>query len=231
MSNYITIESGYYEPFKENETDPELKIWADKYYEIIKRIHEVLLPYNENFEHFVELENRIDDFSEKSIRSLAEDDIVELKEELRKCLLHRVWKVRRSMLINESNVFCVSVEKNIFGYIMHIRSGMWKASVYPFRKPTLIETRDQEYVTRREDSDTFGMTYSIFEDIKSKGTLPLTERFMDLYYFLSMFADISTKCSIIETYKDFQSGNIDKIINDKIKCGNFKIGSDFHCNY
>ena len=45
MSNYITIESGNFLPFKENETDPELKIWADKYLEIFNKIHETLLPY------------------------------------------------------------------------------------------------------------------------------------------------------------------------------------------
>ena len=108
MSNYITIESGYYEPFKENETDPEMKVWADKYYEIIKRIHEVLLPYNENFEHFVELENRIDElkrkiqyFSQKNSYILSCRD---KKDQIRELLLQSSFIDEMNSLFDDYNV-------------------------------------------------------------------------------------------------------------------------------
>ena len=65
MSNYITIESGYFKPFKENETDPKLKPWADKYFEIIKKIHEVLMPYDKRYKHLCELFDRITELKKK----------------------------------------------------------------------------------------------------------------------------------------------------------------------
>lgn len=63
MSNYITIESGYFKPFKENETDPELKVWADKYFGIIGKVNDALLEnekrYEKRYAHLKELSDRI----------------------------------------------------------------------------------------------------------------------------------------------------------------------------
>jgi hypothetical protein len=71
------------------------------------------------------------------------------------------------------------------------------------------------------DINTLEMTYSIFNDIKPKRDSPLSCRFLS--YFVRGFVDISSMCSIIETYKDFQSNNIEKIKKDKIRCGELEI--------
>lgn len=298
MSNYITIETGYYKPFKENETDPELKIWADKYFEIIKKIHEVLSPYNNRFKHFVELDERIKleeqiiRFSERikylpkkdkdnktrelllqssfkdemnslfedndigffnslihnnedksqdllwrfqhlsdfimcpprsGVLSLIEDELLELKEELRKCLLHRVWKSDDSVLINESNIVSVAFDDNN-GNLLFTTSSLWKINVYPFANPVVHYYGHTRYEMRDNiDGDTLKMTYSLIDDIKTTGTSPLSEGFLlDFKCGLApMFAEIVSRCSIVETWKDFQSGNIDKIKKDKIRCRQF----------
>lgn len=246
MSNYITIESGYYEPFKENETDPELKIWADKYFEIIKKIHEVLSPYNKRFEHLVELNI----CSKESIRSLvvsavsAVDDLSELKEELRKCLLHRVWKSNNSVLIKESNFVSVGFDKSN-GNLLFKTCSPWEIEVYSFAELTykgigsryrfycyeFDESNERNEALKRErfDINTFEMTYSIINDIKSKGVSSLSPDF--LCYVVANIIKFTSMCSIIETYKDFQSGNIEKVINDKIKCGGYVFYSDFRCRH
>ena len=155
MSNYITIESGNFLPFKENETDPELKIWADKYLEIFNKIHETLLPYETSdffpdFSRYTDLcreekECQVWDFYHSREREKIREEkremlrqwtyrlpgdksLSELKEELRECLLHRVWKGYKSLLINESNIINVELD----GGCLVVGTGVLNTKIYGF---------------------------------------------------------------------------------------------------
>ena len=76
MSNYITIESGYFEPFKKDETDPEMKVWADKYFGIIGKVHDALLEnekrYENRYAHLKDLSDRIVSLSAKKDKMFNE---------------------------------------------------------------------------------------------------------------------------------------------------------------
>ncbi len=217
MSNYITIESGYFEPFKENETDPELKIWADKYFGILNKIHETLLPY-ETPDFFPDSSQYTDlyrDFDiwdpyrpkkekQEIIRQWAyrlhgdfnlSKSLSELKEELRECLLHRVWKDQKSLLINESNIINVELD----GGRLVVGTGVLNTIIYGF------EVNASEY----------------YPSIKSMEDTSLSAEFLDAFFYTEC-RSIYCLCSIQEAYKNFQSNNIEKIIKDKIKCGNFE---------
>ena len=311
MSNYITIESGHFLPFKENETDPELKIWADKYYGIIGKVHDALAEnkkrYEKRYAHLKELFDRIvslryrrdklfedikrqynnscwdsilevverqtrdqllqssfkdemdavfDDseigffmdvqyylegkneqdlslwrynhifgfpYSEEYIDQhiKKQDDTLlgrlsELKEELRECLMHRVWKGNGSMLINESNI--VNIELVDRG-CLEIRTGVWTIKVYAAawwgntwkEEDRIIEIHHE----MRKNLDV------IINDIKSMENSSLSEDILDNIIEEEFFG-ISLMCSIQEAYNNFQTNNIEKIKKDKIKCGRFE---------
>lgn len=217
MSNYITIESGYFEPFKENETDPELKVWADKYFEILNKIHETLLPY-ETVAFFPDSSQYTDlcrDFDiwgsyipkeekQEIIRQWAyrlhgdfnlSKSLSELKEELRECLLHRVWKDQKSLLINESNIINVELD----GGCLVVGTGVLNAKIYGF------EVNMSECCP----------------SIKSIKDSSLSAEFLDAFLFTEC-RGIYCRCSIQEVYRNFQLNNVEKIKKDKIKCGNFE---------
>lgn len=221
MSNYITIESGYFEPFKENETDPELKIWADKYFGIFNKIHETLLPYETpdffpDFSRYTDLcreekECQVWDYynsREREIRIekremliqwtyrlLGDKSLSELKEELRECLLHRVWKDQKSLLINESNIINVELDKGC----LVVGTGVWNTKIYGFE----------------------ASASECYPSIKSVEDSSLSAEFLNAF-FDTECRSIYCRCSIQEAYKNFQLNNVEKIIKDKIKCGNFE---------
>ncbi len=222
MSNYITIESGNFLPFKENETDPELKIWADKYLEIFNKIHETLLPYETSdffpaFSRYTDLcreekECQVWDFYHSREREKIREEkremlrqwtyrlpgdksLSELKEELRECLLHRVWKGYKSLLINESNIINVELD----GGCLVVGTGVLNTKIYGF----------EAYSTAYRPS------------IKSVVDSSLSAEFLDAF-FNTECRSIYCSCSIQEAYKNFQLNNVEKIKKDKIKCGSFK---------
>lgn len=217
MSNYITIESGYFEPFKENETDPELKIWADKYFGIINKIHETLLkyenlPYNDYYGDFHSIGGLINEkYNQFWNRSEVRNELryaifgwinynhlekvfLELKEELRECLLHRVWKGQKSLLINESNIINVELD----GGCLVVGTGVLNTKIYGF----------EAYSTEYRPS------------IKSVVASSLSAEFLDAFFYTEC-QSIYCRCSIQEAYKNFQLNNVEKIKKDKIKCGSF----------
>ena len=217
MSNYITIESGNFLPFKENDTDPELKIWADKYLEIFNKIHETLLPYETpvffpDSSQYTDLYRDFDIWDpyrpkkekQEIIRQWAyrlhgdfnlSKSLSELKEELRECLLHRVWKDQKSLLINESNIINVELD----GGCLVVGTGVLNTKIYGF----------EAYSTAYRPS------------IKSVVDSSLSAEFLDAF-FNTECRSIYCSCSIQEAYKNFQLNNVEKIKKDKIKCGSFK---------
>ena len=245
MSNYITIERGYFLPFKKDETDPELKAWTDKYFEIINKINETLLPYENSDFYYgfseiaglsrekVEMSNRtsydrLHDIEQRQTTLIGKwmsefdnnlrESLSELEEELRVCLLHRIWRCDEAFLINESNIVIVKLntvsDPNMFSCHekLVIGTGVWETDVYGF------------------DYDGYGYVQSQFsktlDGIKVMGVSALSADCLMGYLKIKcqrMYSD----CSIQETYKDFQSNNIEKIKKDKIKCGNYEIASEY----
>lgn len=225
MSNYITIESGYFESFKENETDPELRVWADKYFEVLNKIHEILLPYETpdffpDFSRYTNLgraekeshvwglynsrEEEIRREKQEMLRQWAyrlhgdfnlSKSLSKLKEELRECLLHRVWKDQKSLLINESNIIIVELN----GGCLVVGTGVLNTKIYGF------EVGASECYPR----------------IKSVEDSSLSADFLDAFFYTEC-RSIYCSCSIQEAYKNFQLNNVEKIKKDKIKCGSFK---------
>lgn len=130
----------------------------------------------------------------------------ELKEELRECLLHRAWKCEKSILVNESNIVWAELKGSLV-----IRTGV-------------LTTEACLFSSYDSGADDF---------VKSMGT-SFSEDILGI--LRNEFFSVFSGCSIQEAYKNFQSNNIEKIIKDKIKCGeiktfNISINTDFSCQY
>ena len=130
----------------------------------------------------------------------------ELKEELRECLLHRAWKCEKSILVNESNIVWAELKGSLV-----IRTGV-------------LTTEACLFSSYDNGADDF---------VKSMGT-SFSEDILGI--LRNEFVSVFSGCSIQEAYKNFQSNNIEKIIKDKIKCGeiktfNISVNTDFYCQY
>lgn len=128
----------------------------------------------------------------------------ELKEELRECLLHRTWIGLQSVLINDSNIVNVELanvetDRQRYDYCLILRTGVW----------TTIAQEFDYYQRYREEND-------FIDQVKKE-----LEEYLGDNQFFEEFSEIFSRCSIVETYKDFQSNSIEKIKKEKIKCRRF----------
>ena len=220
----------YYIFEKENEQD--LSLWR---YNHIKRL--------------LHSEEYIDEHIEKQDGTFL-SCLSELKEALRECLLHRSWICEKSILINESNIVNVEYivedvqyDDSVREYSLSTHESVEVPSRYRWDSDTrdsleirtgvwTIRVRDFAEI-RQEDCSCF------IDQIKPKGVQEFVFHDYvkdDLDSCIIKIAEIFFRCSIVETYKDFQSNNIDKIIRDKIRCGeiktyNISVNTDFYCQY
>ena len=118
-----------------------------------------------------------------------------MKEELRECLLHRVWIGYKSLLINESNIINVELD----GGCLVVGTGVLNTKIYEF--------------------EAYSSAYR--PSIKSVVDSSLSADFLDAFFYTEC-RSIYCSCSIQEAYKNFQLNNVEKIKKDKIKCGSFK---------
>ena len=206
--------------FKE-EKEQDLSLWR---YDHIENLF-----YSEEYieEH---LEKRDSTFSSR---------LSELLEELRECLLHRSWIGEKSILINESNIVNVEyvvewVHNDDAIHTFQIGTGEVEnennCNRYDSGTRGCLEFRTGAWTIRVLELD----RCQLFQEVNCFINQIKPSEIMQCY--LAKFVDIFTRCSIVDAYKDFQSNNIEKIIKDKIKCGeiktfNISVNTDFYCQY